>query len=61
MSELEIRKAVKERYAKMVTSSDSKCCNEDDSCTVPDMTSAGEAVPIEASSVGAGCGFLCFW
>ena len=56
MSELEIRKAVKERYAKMATSSDSKCCNEDDCCTVSDLTSVGEAVPIEASSVGAGCG-----
>lgn len=56
MSELEIRKAVKERYAKMATSSDSKCCNEDDSCTASDLTSVGEAVPIEASSVGAGCG-----
>ena len=56
MSELEIRKAVKERYAKMATSSDSKCCNQDDCCTVSDLTSAGEAVPVEASSVNAGCG-----
>jgi ubiquinone/menaquinone biosynthesis C-methylase UbiE len=56
VSELEIRKAVKERYAKMATSSDSKCCNEDDCCTVSDLTTVGEAVPIEASSVGAGCG-----
>ena len=40
----------------MATSSDSKCCNEDDCCTVSDLTTVGEAVPIEASSVGAGCG-----
>ncbi len=46
----------RERYAKMATSSDSKCCNEDDCCTVSDLTPKGEAVPVEASSVGAGCG-----
>ena len=56
VSELEIRKAVKERYAKMATSSDSKCCDEDDCCNGSSLISSGEAVPIEASLVGAGCG-----
>jgi ubiquinone/menaquinone biosynthesis C-methylase UbiE len=56
MSELEIRKAVKERYAKMATSSDSKCCDQDECCNDSSLVSSGEAVPVEASSVGAGCG-----
>jgi ubiquinone/menaquinone biosynthesis C-methylase UbiE len=56
MSELEIRKAVKERYAKMATSSDSRCCNEGDRCNDSGVVTLGEAVPTEASSVGAGCG-----
>ena len=56
VSELEIRKAVKERYAKMAASSDSKCCSEDDCCNDSGLTSLGEAVPVEASSVNAGCG-----
>jgi SAM-dependent methyltransferase len=55
MSELEIRKAVKERYAKMATSSQSDCCGAD-GCNDPAMVSLGEAVPVEASSVNAGCG-----
>lgn len=56
MSELEIRKAVKERYAKMATSSDSKCCSEDECCNDLGKISVSEAVPVEAFSVGAGCG-----
>jgi arsenite methyltransferase len=55
VSELEIRKAVKERYARMATTSDSSCCSEGD-CSDADMISIGGAVPVEASSVGAGCG-----
>jgi arsenite methyltransferase len=51
MSELEIRKAVKERYAKMATSSESECCGDGSS-----IVSLGAAVPVEASSVNAGCG-----
>jgi arsenite methyltransferase len=54
VSELEIRKAVKERYARMATTSDPSCCNDVDCNT--DLISLGEAVPAEASSVGAGCG-----
>lgn len=51
MSELDIRKAVKERYAKMAVSSGSKCCGDDSG-----IISLGGAVPVEASSVNAGCG-----
>jgi len=56
MSELEIRKAVKERYAKMATSSNLKGCNEDGCCGDSSLIQLGEAVPVEASSVNAGCG-----
>lgn len=55
MSELEIRKAVKERYAKMATSSDSKCC-DGDSCSDSTLISLNVSVPVEASSINAGCG-----
>ncbi len=55
MSELEIRKAVKERYARMAITSDSSCCGEGD-CGNTDLISVGEAVPVEASSINAGCG-----
>jgi arsenite methyltransferase len=55
MSELEIRKAVKERYAKIATSSEVECCGGD-GCNDSTIVSLGEAVPIEASSVNAGCG-----
>ncbi len=53
MSELEIRKAVKERYAKIATTSESGCCGG--GCN-DGLVSVGEAVPAEASSVDAGCG-----
>jgi arsenite methyltransferase len=56
MSELEIRKAVKERYAKMATSSSPNGCNEDGCCGDSSLISLGGAVPVEASSVNAGCG-----
>ena len=56
MSELEIRKAVKERYSKLATSSNSKSCNEDGCCSDSSLIQLGEAVPVEASSVNAGCG-----
>ena len=48
MSELEIRKAVKERYAKLATT-ESSCCD-------PVQVSTGEKIPVEAASVNAGCG-----
>ena len=56
MSELEIRKAVKERYAKIALSSGSDCCSGDVRSGDSETASLGEAVPIEASSVNAGCG-----
>ena len=56
ISELEIRKAVKERYAKLATSSG--CCGDsgNSNCCSSSLASIGEAVPVEASSVNAGCG-----
>lgn len=53
MSELEIRKAVKERYAKIAVTSDSSCCAGGD---CGDQLSVDFAVPAEASAVNAGCG-----
>jgi arsenite methyltransferase len=55
MSELEIRKAVKERYAKIATSSEVECCGGE-GCNDSTMVCLGETVPVEASSVNAGCG-----
>jgi arsenite methyltransferase len=55
MSELEIRKAVRERYAKIARSSEGECCGGD-GCNDSTVVSVGGAVPIEASSVNAGCG-----
>ena len=51
MSELEIRKAVKERYAKIAVSSETGCCAGQD-CAQP----SSAEVPVEASAVNAGCG-----
>jgi arsenite methyltransferase len=57
MSELDIRRAVKERYSKIATSSsDSACCGGDGCSSDSDLISLGESVPVEASSVDAGCG-----
>ncbi len=56
MSELEIRKAVKERYAKMATSSDLRGRGENGCCDDSNLITIGEVVPVEASSVNAGCG-----
>ena len=50
MSEAEIRKAVKERYAKLAISPGSNCCEDSNLITI------GEPVPVEASAVSAGCG-----
>ena len=51
MSELEVRRAVKERYAKLAISSQSDCCGDDSN-----LITLGEMAPAEASSVNAGCG-----
>ena len=53
---MEIRKAVKERYAKMATSTNLKTINEESCCNDSSPIQLGEAVPVEASSVNAGCG-----
>ena len=55
MSELEIRKAVKERYAKIAVSSDSSCC-AGGGCVDSGPVSLSVVDPVEASSVNAGCG-----
>jgi SAM-dependent methyltransferase len=55
MSELEIRKAVKERYAKLATAPDSEAC-VDGCCKDTETVSFGDPVPTEASAVNAGCG-----
>ncbi len=55
MSELEIRKAVKGRYAKIALTSASSCCAGEDCCE-PNLVTLGGAPPVEASAVNAGCG-----
>lgn len=56
MSELEIRKAVNERYAKIAISSESSCCNDDACCGDSAVITLDSSIPVEASSVNAGCG-----
>ena len=56
MSELDIRKAVKERYAKVATPSETGRCGGDGCGGDSNLVTLGEAVPAEASSVNAGCG-----
>jgi arsenite methyltransferase len=54
VSEIDVRKAVRERYARLAIIGDSSCCGENSNCCTP---SAGtEDIPLEASSVNAGCG-----
>jgi arsenite methyltransferase len=48
-SELEIRKAVRDRYSKLATLENSDCCGSS-------LVQIGEQIPVEASSVNAGCG-----
>src|SRR5271165_2286405 len=55
MSEQEIRKAVRDRYSKVATSTDAACCGGDD-CGDSNTITLGEEVPVEASSINAGCG-----
>jgi arsenite methyltransferase len=58
MSELEIRKAVKERYAKIATSTFNESCYTDSAacCNDSGLITLGDVVPVEASSVNASCG-----
>jgi arsenite methyltransferase len=55
-AELEVRQAVRERYAKLAVlgNSDSSCCDAEASCCGTNV--AAEGVPTEAASVNAGCG-----
>jgi len=55
MSEPDIRKAVKDRYQKIALSSDSCCCGSADCCESSPVSEA-QGMPVEASSVNAGCG-----
>lgn len=52
--ELDIRRAVRDRYSKLATSNGSDCCGGV-SCESP-LVKIGEQIPVEASSVYAGCG-----
>lgn len=56
MSETEVRRAVKARYAKVATSSAPGCCGADGCTDESTVLFIGGAVPVEASSVSAGCG-----
>ena len=57
MSELEIRKAVKDRYSKIAISNDASCCNEGGTCCNDSgLVTLGQTIPVEATQVNAGCG-----
>ena len=51
--ELHIRKAVRERYAKLASANSSSCCGGSSSSSLISIT---KEIPTEASSVSAGCG-----
>jgi arsenite methyltransferase len=56
-TELEIRKAVRDRYSKLATTSGSDCCGGPPSdCRASSLVQIGEEIPVEASSVNASCG-----
>ncbi len=55
MKEFEIRRAVKDRYSKLASSSQPTCCGGNCS-DVQSLISIGEAIPVEAESINAGCG-----
>ena len=55
MSDLEVRKAVNDRYQKIALSSDPSCCGSADRCGPSPVYSAQDS-PVEASAVSAGCG-----
>jgi len=56
MSEMEIRKAVKERYSKIAVSAESDCCSTGACDGDSGIISLDSSVPAEASLVNAGCG-----
>jgi len=53
-SEIKIRKAVRDRYSKLAISGESECCAG--SSSESPLIQIGEQIPVEASSVNAGCG-----
>jgi arsenite methyltransferase len=50
----EVRNAVRERYARLAIIGDSNCCGENSNCCA--VGTGTEDIPLEASSVNAGCG-----
>ena len=54
--ELEIRRSVNNRYSKLATRTARGDCCGGDSCCGDSGTGSRDAVPLEASSVNAGCG-----
>ena len=56
VSELEIRKAVKERYSKLAMTNEACCTVVGGDCCSSQVTTSDSSVPVEATSVGAGCG-----
>ncbi len=54
-SELDVRKAVRERYGRLAMSDDSTC-GDDGCCGGSQLISIGESIPAEAVSINAGCG-----
>ena len=56
VSELEIRRAVKDRYSKLATLVEGSGCEETGCCGGSDLISLDASVPSEALSVDAGCG-----
>jgi SAM-dependent methyltransferase len=56
ITELEIRKSVRDRYTRLATGEESSCCGIDESCCGPSQqVSVRGTVPPEAASVNAGC------
>jgi arsenite methyltransferase len=53
VEELQVRKAVKERYAKLAAATES-CCSSDSACCGSD--GSHDNIPSEASSINASCG-----
>jgi arsenite methyltransferase len=56
ISELEIRKAVKERYAKLGSSKMESGCQTSNSACCNPLIQIGNEIPTEAAAVSAGCG-----
>ena len=55
-SEIDIKKAVKERYTQLAISTNSSTCDDGSCCGGPQLISLDENIPIEATSINAGCG-----